>query len=167
MPAEAVLRLGSKGAEQTRAIGRRLGRSLRGGDVVLLVGDLGSGKTTFTQGIARGAGFGGRVASPTFVLVRVYRAPVWTLYHIDFYRVAEDQTRDIGIEDYVGDPNGICVVEWPAAGKGYLPNARLEVRFSYGRAENERALSIKAFGPRAEGLMRRLAPAARRGRDPS
>lgn len=160
MAGERVL----KGPERTRGLGRGLGRALRGGDAVFLVGDLGSGKTTFTQGVAEGAGFHGRVSSTTFVLVRVYRAPVLTLYHIDFYRVAEAETREIGLEDYARDPKGVCVVEWPAAGKGYLPEDRLEVRFAYGRAQDERRVVIKAFGPASRRLLRRLAAGSRRQR---
>ncbi|MBI5623471.1 MAG: tRNA (adenosine(37)-N6)-threonylcarbamoyltransferase complex ATPase subunit type 1 TsaE [Elusimicrobia bacterium] len=152
MPHETAL----ESAEKTRALGRRLGSLLRGGDCVLLVGDLGAGKTTLTQGIALGAGYKGRVSSPTFVLVRVYAARRLTLYHIDFYRVAVDQTRDIGLEDYVSDPGAACVVEWPEAGRGYLPEERLEVRLSYGKAENERKVSFKAFGARARELRQRL-----------
>ncbi|MBI5882565.1 MAG: tRNA (adenosine(37)-N6)-threonylcarbamoyltransferase complex ATPase subunit type 1 TsaE [Elusimicrobia bacterium] len=138
-------------------MGRRLGRLLRGGDTVFLIGDLGSGKTTFTQGVALGAGFRGQVASPTFVLVRRYEARVVTIYHIDFYRVAAGETRDIGLEDCIGDPKAACVVEWPAAGEGYLPPDRLEVRLAYGGAEDERKVSVKAFGPRPRELLGKLA----------
>lgn len=124
--------------------------------MVCLIGELGSGKTTFTQGLARGVGFKGQVASPTFVLVRVYRGRVWTVYHIDFYRVGQDQTGDIGLEDCFGDPQGICVVEWPAAGRGYMPEDRLEVRLIYGEDEDTRRLSLRAFGPRSRRLLESL-----------
>ncbi|MFA6317092.1 MAG: tRNA (adenosine(37)-N6)-threonylcarbamoyltransferase complex ATPase subunit type 1 TsaE [Elusimicrobiota bacterium] len=151
-PREPLLR----NAEQTRSLGRRLGRLLRGGDCVFLIGGLGAGKTTFVQGVASGAGFRGTVSSPTFVLVRVYRARRATLYHIDFYRVAAGETADIGLEDYISDPRGVCLVEWPDAGSGYLPAERLEVRLAYGKRVDERRVSMKAFGARAKDLLGRL-----------
>lgn len=141
------------GADQTRALGRRLGKALKGLDLVCLYGTLGSGKTTLTQGIARGAGFRGRVMSPTFNLVRAYRARRWTIYHVDLYRVGSDETGDIGIEDCVGDPRGVCVVEWPEAARGYYPPDRLEARLSHGKKAGERRIAFKALGPRAREIL--------------
>lgn len=145
--------LETKTPDQTRRLGRKLGKLLRGGDVVCLFGNLGSGKTTLTQGVAAGAGFRGRVVSPTFGLARLYRAKGLTLYHLDLYRVGED-TADIGLEDFLGDPAGVCLIEWPEAAKDYLPRERLEARLSH-RKEGRR-LAFKARGKRARELLRRL-----------
>ena len=150
------MRIKTATPEQTQALGVRLGRHLKGLDLICLFGDLGSGKTTLTKGIARGAGFRGRVVSPTFGLARVYRGPRWMLYHLDLYRVATDETGDIGIDEYVGDPRGICVVEWPEAGARYYPPDRLEVRLAPLNGRKGRTLSFKAFGPRSRELLRTL-----------
>ena len=144
---------------QTRALGRALGRRARPGDVILLLGDLGAGKTTLTQGIAAGAGFRGRVTSPTFGLAREYRAPKITVHHLDLYRVAESETGDIGLEEYLFDPRAFCVIEWPAAAAAYLPEDRLEVRLS--RARSGRAFSFRSAGPAAGRLLKELRASVR------
>ena len=146
----------SRSPEETRGLGERLGRGLRGLDVLCLHGDLGSGKTTFTQGLARGAGYQGRAVSPTFVLAKVYRAKKLTLYHLDLYRLAPGVTGDVGIEDYVSDPQGVCIVEWPQAGAAYYPKDRLEVYFSHEGGSGERRIAFKARGPRFRGLLKDL-----------
>jgi len=142
--------------EQTRRIGTRLGRLLRGLDLVCLYGTLGSGKTTLTQGLARGIGFRGRVTSPTFGLARVYPGRRLTLYHVDLYRVGAGETGDIGLEDFLGDPRAACVVEWPEAAANYYPRDRLEARLRHADRGRSRKLSFSARGPRSRELLRRL-----------
>ena len=139
---------------QTQALGRRLGRLLKGWDLVCLYGGLGSGKTTLTRGLAQGAGSRNRVASPTFSLARIYRAGRRLIYHIDLYRVGPDGTREIGLEEFVSDPRGICVVEWPEAGEAYYPADRLDVRLAHVRGG--RRLAFRAHGPRSRDIIRRL-----------
>lgn len=141
---------------QTMALGQRLGRLLKGLDVVCLQGELGSGKTTLTKGIARGAGFRGGVNSPTFGLARVYRAKMISIYHLDLYRVDAGQTGDIGIEDFLTDPRGFCVVEWPEAGKAYYPADRLQVRLRHARGGRARRIALSATGPRSRAILREL-----------
>jgi len=140
--------------EQTLALGRRLGRLLKGYDVVCLDGELGSGKTTLTRGLAKGAGSRNRVASPTFSLARIYRSPRWLIYHVDLYRVSPDQTRDIGLEEFTSDPRGVCVVEWPRAGEAYYPKDRLEIRLAHLKCG--RRLRFIANGPRSRQIIRQL-----------
>ena len=144
----------TKTEAQTLALGSRLGRLLKGYDVVCLDGDLGSGKTTLTRGLAKGAGSRNRVASPTFALARIYRSPRWLIYHVDLYRVSPDQTRDIGLEEFTSDPRGICVVEWPKAGAAYYPQDRLEVRLAHLKAG--RRLRFIGKGPRSRRIIRQL-----------
>lgn len=146
----------TRGEKETRLLGTRIGRLLRGLDVVCLIGDLGSGKTTFTQGLARGIGFPGLATSPTFVLAKVYQGRRLKIYHLDLYRVAEDLAGDVGIEEYVSDPMGVCVIEWPQSGASYYPFDRLDIHFTRGRGEEERKLSVKARGGRFKDLLRRL-----------
>ena len=141
---------------ETQALGRRLGRLLKGLDLICLYGNLGSGKTTLAQGVARGAGFRGSVVSPSFGLARVYRAKPWTIYHLDLYRLAAGETGDVGIEDFVGDPRAFCLVEWPEAGKAYYPADRLEVRLSPVDGGRARRIAFKARGRRSRELLRKL-----------
>jgi len=105
-------------AEETRTIGAELSRRLRGGDVVLLWGNLGAGKTTLTQGIARGLGVEGVVQSPTFTLVAEYDAPHLgldaQLIHIDLYRLVGAADLDsVGLDEYLEQQDAVVVVEWP------------------------------------------------------
>lgn len=144
------------GPEATRRLGRTLGAALKGGELICLIGPLGSGKTTFVQGLARGAGLRARVTSPTFVLAKVYKGRRLTLHHLDLYRVAPGQTAEIGIEDCLSDPKAACAVEWPESGARHYPGDRLEVRFEHGRGPQERRLSFKAAGPRSRKLLRVL-----------
>jgi len=97
-------------AAETETIGEHLGKRLETGDVVLLTGELGAGKTTFVRGVTRGAGSAAPVASPTFQLVRVYPGPV-QLAHVDLYRVEElSELADLGLEELA--EQGAVVIEW-------------------------------------------------------
>ena len=94
------------------AAGREAGATLKAGDVVALVGDLGAGKTHFTKGVVAGAGCDSEVTSPTFSLVHEYRGGRLPLFHFDFYRVdTADELISLGWDDYL-DAGGACIVEW-------------------------------------------------------
>ncbi len=105
----------------TLALGTRLGELAAAGDVIALLGDLGAGKTTLTQGIVRSLGYEGAVTSPTFSLVQEYRGGKLDVFHFDFYRVeSEHELLDLGWDDYL-DRGGLVVVEWPALYSEILP----------------------------------------------
>ena len=114
------LQLVSRSPEETQEIGICLGKIAEPGDLFLLTGALGSGKTCLTQGIARGLDIQGHVISPTFVLVRQCRGR-HLMYHIDLYRLDSiEEIMDLALEEYLyGD--GICVIEWAEKGKDVLP----------------------------------------------
>jgi len=116
--------------EETQAVARELSATLRAGDVVLLSGDLGAGKTTFVRGLAEGLGIDPReVSSPTFTLVHEYRGNGLTLYHADLYRLESTATDDLGLEE-IGVKDGVLAIEWPDRLSHELPGAtvvRLEV----------------------------------------
>ena len=110
----------TKSAEQTEALGQKLGASLPAGSVVAFRGGLGMGKTAFTRGLARGLGCTGRVTSPTFTIVNEYRGNI-PLFHFDMYRLeSSDALFDIGWEDYL-DRGGVCAVEWSEQVADALP----------------------------------------------
>ena len=127
--------------EETWELARRLADELKPGDVVCLEGDLGAGKTTFTQGLAAAMGVKGRVNSPTFCIVQEHRAiPQPYLVHMDLYRLhGEDDVIAIGWEDYLAE-GAILVVEWPErAGSLVPPNAR-HIVFTHLAGEESRRI---------------------------
>lgn len=107
--------------EETFAIGERFGREAKTGQVLALTGDLGVGKTLFTQGLARGLDIDGPVSSPTFTIVQVYENGRLPFYHFDVYRIADPEEMDeIGFDDYVYG-EGICLIEWAELIEEILP----------------------------------------------
>ena len=99
--------------EQTASVARSLAGELAAGDVILLAGNLGAGKTAFVRGLAEGLGIGaGEVSSPTFTLVHEYRGGRLTLYHVDLYRLDRAATHDLGLEE-LGVADGVLAIEWP------------------------------------------------------
>jgi tRNA threonylcarbamoyladenosine biosynthesis protein TsaE len=120
----------SKSEEETKKIGESFAHSLRVGDILCLYGDLGGGKTTFVQGLAKGLGISQRIISPTFVLVREHDIQNGKFYHIDLYRLeSRGQIKEIGLEEILNDKNGIVAIEWAERLGDLLPKKRLEIRF--------------------------------------
>lgn len=102
----------TRSPEETERLGERLGQTLRGGEVIAYLGDLGAGKTAFTRGLARGLGITMRVTSPTYTIVNEYTGGRLPLFHFDMYRLGSaDDLFDIGWEDYLLR-GGVCAVEW-------------------------------------------------------
>lgn len=96
----------------TYAVASRLARRLNGGEIILLSGDLGAGKTTFTKGLAKALGISEVVTSPTFTFMKSYTGRL-TLYHYDMYRVTDSsELYELGLEEYLGAAGGVCVIEW-------------------------------------------------------
>lgn len=115
-------------AEDTFALGKRLGENAKPGDVYTLVGDLGVGKTVFTQGLAEGLGIGESVSSPTFTIVQVYEEGRLPLYHFDVYRIGDVSEMDeIGYEDYFYG-EGVCLIEWSQLIPEILPDEVIRIR---------------------------------------
>jgi tRNA threonylcarbamoyladenosine biosynthesis protein TsaE len=148
----AIVELISDSAERTRAIGTAIGRLLRPGDVILLHGDLGAGKTTLAQGVARGLGVNEPVQSPTFTLVAEHRGrtaaghPV-RLYHLDLYRLTDEhELGSFGYGDYLAPTDGITVIEWPERAGTWLPERYLLVRLEVAGPDRRRIV-IEAVPP--------------------
>lgn len=117
----------SRSVEETFALGKKIGLQARPGDVYTLVGDLGVGKTVFTQGMAAGLGIEEPVNSPTFTIVQVYEEGRLPFYHFDVYRIGDVEEMDeIGFEDYVyGD--GVSLIEWSNLIEEILPDKKVEI----------------------------------------
>ena len=117
--------------------------------MVALSGELGSGKTTFTQGFAEGLGITSRILSPTFILMRFYELEGWgrSFYHIDLYRLEagiREEMANLGIFDIFGDPNNIVLIEWAEKAEGLLPENTVWVKFDRIN-ENERKITVTDF----------------------
>ncbi|MFC1939155.1 tRNA (adenosine(37)-N6)-threonylcarbamoyltransferase complex ATPase subunit type 1 TsaE [Chloroflexota bacterium] len=144
----------SRSPEQTQALGRHIGQLAQPGDVFLLVGDLGTGKTCLTQGIAWGLGIEEYALSPSFVIMReLYgRLP---LYHVDLYRLDRiEESMDLGLDDYLYG-SGVCVVEWAEKALGILPVEHLMIEIGY-LSDTGRSFKIKPSGRRYSNMVEQL-----------
>jgi len=146
------LKFFSESAQETIRLGTRLSNCLKKGDIVCLFGDLGSGKTTFTKGIARGLKINpNKVNSPTFVLMNAYQGK-HPLFHFDFYRLnTSAEITAIGYEDFFYD-NGITVIEWPQRLGRLLPKDYLHVKLSR-KGERQRLIQISGRGQRSAKIL--------------
>ncbi|MFD1432243.1 tRNA (adenosine(37)-N6)-threonylcarbamoyltransferase complex ATPase subunit type 1 TsaE [Lacticaseibacillus yichunensis] len=125
---------------------------LQAGDVLLLEGDLGAGKTSFTKGLAKGLGISQNVKSPTFTIIREYPSGRLPLYHMDIYRLEDGGVEDLGLEEYF-DGDGVSVVEWPQFLGVAAPSDALTIRLDKEPlVDEQRLLTISATGPRATAL---------------
>lgn len=116
--------------QETRALGAALAQLLRPGDVLLLLGDLGAGKSELTRGIAQGLGIAGPVSSPSFTILNVYEDGALPLYHFDWYRLnSADELFEMGMDEYLGG-DGVAVVEWPSQCPEAIPETYLAVRIA-------------------------------------
>ncbi len=137
-----TLELVSHSADETRDIGRALGEAAREGDVFLLTGPLGAGKTCLTQGIAWGLGVQGYTRSPTFVIMTRYVGRL-TLHHVDLFRIdGYDEAWDLGLDEYLSGPD-VCVVEWADRAAALFPPESTWIALDYGSEDNERMISVR------------------------
>lgn len=137
----------TKSARETQKLGKRLSANLKPGSILALYGELGSGKTTFIQGLARGLGVKRRIISPTFVFIRQYpinhKSNAKMLYHVDLYRINEtSEAQGLGLEEIFTDESAIVVIEWADRIKEILPKKRIDIFFDY-LEENKRKIIVK------------------------
>lgn len=117
---------------ETFELGKKIGESLKGGEVLLLDGDLGAGKTQFTKGIAKGLGVDEEVISPTFTIERIYNGQKYVLHHFDFYRLHTDDPELVEeVLDLATDTKNIIVIEWPQNLEKALPEFAEKIYFKY------------------------------------
>jgi tRNA threonylcarbamoyladenosine biosynthesis protein TsaE len=149
----------SRSPEQTRSIGTHLGRSLQAGDVICLQGNLGAGKTTFVQGIAKGWGSLDAVSSPTFIIVNVYRRSDQSqLFHMDAYRLdSTPEAEELDLDSMLAQ--GPLLIEWPERINGLVPNERLWVQLEH-IDDEEREMKFKSSGKRYDSLLEIIRRAA-------
>ncbi|GIV15663.1 MAG: tRNA (adenosine(37)-N6)-threonylcarbamoyltransferase complex ATPase subunit type 1 TsaE [Armatimonadota bacterium] len=141
-------------AEQTRRLGATLAQVLQPGDIIWLRGDLGAGKTTLAQGIARGLGVNEPVLSPTFTLIREHRGRL-PFFHADAYRLeGAEQAADLGLQEYF-ERGGVFAIEWAEHIADALPEERLEVLLE-GGADEHRLITLTAYGERYKQRWKQL-----------
>ncbi len=128
-----------KNENETREFALELAREFEAGDVLALIGDLGTGKTALTGYIAQGLGIRDSIVSPTFTIVREYTDGRLPLYHFDVYRLADsEEMLYIGAEEYFYDKGGVCVIEWADIVEDILPPDTKYIYIEYGASEGER-----------------------------
>jgi tRNA threonylcarbamoyladenosine biosynthesis protein TsaE len=131
----------SADSESTERIGEQIGKQLRGGEMIELISDLGGGKTTFTRGLARGAGSKDKVASPTFTISKMYDTGNLQIHHFDFYRLQEAGIVADELAEIIGDPKAVAVVEWGDVVQDVLPKERLTLTITQ-TPEGDRKLAF-------------------------
>lgn len=156
-----MIRCATSSEHQTRDLGEALAPLAREGDTVILTGDLGAGKTRFTQGFARGLDISEAVTSPTFTLVRVYEGR-FRLQHADLYRMeGYDEVADLVLGD-LADPAAVSLIEWGDAALGLLGDDVLDVKIELGAGDDDRTITLTPVGPtwsaRRDELEKALAP---------
>ncbi len=139
----------TRSKQQTITLGKKISAKLKGGDVVLLYGELGAGKTTLVKGIAKYFGIKKEITSPTFTLMNIYNIKtlkhknIKTLIHIDTYRLKDERELiEIGAEDYLGAPDTVCVIEWPEKLHKLLKNKKMiSIKITH-KSKKERSINI-------------------------
>ncbi|MGL4796855.1 MAG: tRNA (adenosine(37)-N6)-threonylcarbamoyltransferase complex ATPase subunit type 1 TsaE [Paraclostridium sp.] len=139
--------------EKTREIGSKLGNLLTPKSVVCLIGDLGAGKTTMTQSLAKSLGVDDYITSPTFTIVNEYEGRI-PLYHFDVYRIgSSEEMYDIGFDEYI-DGEGVCIIEWANLIEDILPDEYLYIEMNY--IENGREMTLNPKGEKYEEIVKEL-----------
>lgn len=141
--------------EATMALGKKLAPYLQAGDVIVLNGDLGAGKTTFTKGLAAGLGITDMIKSPTFTIIREYQGGRLPLYHMDVYRLEDGGAEDLGLEEYF-DGDGVSVVEWAQFAEDELPDDFLAINFKRTIDEQTRILTLEPHGQHFDEIVAKL-----------
>ena len=143
----------SKNEADTKQLAKKLAAKLKPKDVVVLTGELGSGKTKFTEGFLSYFGLGNEISSPTFTIVNEYKKNDLNIYHFDVYRLSDSsEFYEIGGEEYF--ENGICLIEWGELIEDALPNEYIKIDFSRDDSnENERILNIQSIGNKYNNII--------------
>jgi len=152
--AKSCLKLTSRSPGETQQLGHTIGELARPGDIILLNGPLGAGKTCLAQGMAQGLGVRESTASPSYVLMREFAGKL-PLYHMDFYRLEFKEIDELGLDDYLYG-RGVCVIEWAEKGMALMPAEHLLIKLAYA-GESERNIDIVPSGTRYTEMAQQVA----------
>ena len=143
-----MIQLTTSSARETQEVASKIAALIEQGDLVLLVGELGAGKTTFAQGFGQALGVVEPITSPTFTLAREYEGQRLTMHHLDVYRLEQiDEVLDLALPELL-DSASVTLIEWGDAIIPALPGEYLEVRLEYGDDDDERVISVRPVGHR-------------------
>lgn len=155
-----TLRARTSAVEATRALAASIAELAVPGDIILLSGELGAGKTAFVQGFGAGLGVEAAITSPTFTLAHQYDGRL-TMHHLDVYRLERlAEMEDVGVPELV-DGAGVVLIEWGDVVAPALPQDYLEISFSYGEGDDDRDIEIRCVGGRWNARLRSLAESLR------
>ncbi len=136
----------TKSSSQTQALGKGLAKSLYEGTVLAFFGNLGSGKTTFIQGLAQGLGIKRRIISPTFIILRQYKLKNGNFYHVDLYRTESYKDAEgVGLDQIIHERRNIVAIEWAEKIRDFLPKKRTEIHIN-AIGEDKREIKILNYG---------------------
>jgi len=147
--------ISTSSSEATQALATKLAKHLQGGEVIELASDLGGGKTTFVQGLARGLGYRGDVTSPTFTLSQIYKLPSFEIHHYDLYRLGQTGVVGDELTEDLHDPKVVTIIEWGGIMESDLPSDRLKIELEV-TGEEDRHIIFNAHGPVSERLLKEL-----------
>ena len=151
-----MIRARTTSGEATQALAAAMAELLRSGDIVVLAGEMGAGKTAFTQGLGVGLGVAERITSPTFTIAQEYQGRL-TLHHLDVYRLDHlNEALDVGLGEII-EEDGVVVIEWGDAVAPLLPRNYLQVRITFGDDDDHRHLELHAVGAPWQARQRLLA----------
>lgn len=140
-----MIEVHSRSAEETRSLAARIAGLARPGDVIVLSGELGAGKTVFTQGFGAALGVTERITSPTFTLANLYRGRM-EVNHLDVYRLGQlEEVMDLSLPELI-DGDGVTIIEWGDAILPALPTSYLEVQLLYGEGDDDRIIRLRPSG---------------------
>lgn len=155
----ADVTIATRSADETQRFAAALAASARAGDVYVLAGDLGAGKTTFTQGFGRALGVTDQITSPTFTLAREYHGR-FTIHHLDVYRLDQlDEVMDLALPELL-ESGGVVLIEWGNTILPALPPDFLDVRIGFGDDDDDRVIELRPVGPQWASRMRSISEAA-------
>jgi len=138
------VKITTESERETLKLANELAKSLKGGEVIALSGPLGSGKTTFVKGLAKGLGVKNRITSPTFIISKPYpRGKTKRFYHLDLYRLGDQRELDeLGLDEIIADLNNITAIEWPKKSIAKLGRQTINIKLSPGPGPRQRIIEI-------------------------
>jgi tRNA threonylcarbamoyladenosine biosynthesis protein TsaE len=150
------MRTTTAGVGETQALAARVAELAASGDLLVLLGDLGAGKTAFVKGLTAALGSPDPVTSPTFTIAQRYAGGRLTVHHLDAYRLAgPEEATDLALDELLDD-HAVTVIEWGDRLRGILPVERLEITFAFGDGDDDRVLLLDAVGPGWAARLRQL-----------
>ncbi|KOY71554.1 tRNA (adenosine(37)-N6)-threonylcarbamoyltransferase complex ATPase subunit type 1 TsaE [Apilactobacillus kunkeei] len=154
-----MVKVNVESPDETKQYGEQLAPLLKAKDIILLDGDLGAGKTTFTKGLAKGLGIKSNIKSPTFTIIREYQGGRLPLYHMDIYRLDDGSGDELGLEEYFNG-DGVNVIEWSEFIADELPDDYLKIVFRRDdeKGEDFRTISFEPSGKRFEDIVKQIFP---------